>query len=109
MVRAMVENGLTKFGKNPSWNIFYVYTDSPRAKQATAEMKALCDKFAADFRRVSIKYRKEGLDDSASRDAVIKYVNEQLDPVRKALRLRREKEMTNKINTMPMLPKWRSR
>jgi len=78
------------FGKNPSWNIFSVYTELPRAKQATAEMKALCDKFAMDFARVSKKFRSEGLDDSASRDMGMRYVIEKIEPIRKTLRLRRE-------------------
>ena len=81
------------FGKNPAWNIFYVYTEMPRAKQATAEMKALCDRFTMDFARVSKKFLSEGLDDSASRETAIRYVSEKLEPWRKAHRLRAEAGM----------------
>jgi hypothetical protein len=80
-------------GKNPVWNIFYVYAEMPRAKQATVEMKALCDRFAMDFARVSKKFRSEGLDDSASRETAIRYVVEKIEPVRKTLRLRAEAGM----------------
>lgn len=82
------------FGKNPEWDIFHVYSDMPRAKQATAEMKLACDKFASDFKRISIKYRTEGLDDSESRYSAIRYVLESIEPVRKALRLREEARMS---------------
>jgi len=81
------------FGKNPEWNIFYVYTEMPRAKQATVEMKSLCDRFAMDFARVSKKFQSEGLDDSGSRETAIRYIVEKIEPIRKTLRLRAEAGM----------------
>jgi hypothetical protein len=89
----------TQFKKNPAWNIFYVYDEAPRAQQATREMKALCNRFVADFKRTSIKYQKEGLDDSESRDTIIRYVVESMEPVRKTIRLRREHEMMSNTNS----------
>ena len=73
------------------WNIFDVYPDMPRSKQATIEMKALCDRFGSDYTRLANKYSKEGLSDSASRDMTIRYLLEKLEPWRKKWRSDQEK------------------
>ena len=81
----------SNFKKRPAWDIFDVYNEKPRAKQATAEMKSVCDRFLAEHRKVSIKYRNEGLDDSASREMTIRYILEHLEPWLKTRRLREER------------------
>jgi hypothetical protein len=77
------------FRTSPAWDIFDVFVEMPRSKQATDEMKALCDKFVADYTRMANRYTKEGLSDSASREMVIRYVLEKIEPWRK---MRRERE-----------------
>jgi hypothetical protein len=62
------------FKKRESWDIFSVYEGMPRSKQATMEMKIVCDKFLAEHKRVAKKYQKEGIADSASRDEIVKYI-----------------------------------
>lgn len=84
---------VTPFKKRPSWDIFDTYCEMPRARSANVEMKATCDKFISDFKRVSLKYQKEGLADSAARDMIIRYVLEELEPWRKKWRLQKEKEL----------------
>jgi hypothetical protein len=90
MVIKAVPRNYTK----PTWDIFDTFTDMPKAKQANIEMKALCDKFASDYTRLSNKYSKEGLADSASRDMVVRYVLEKLEPWRKKWRAESEKGIT---------------
>jgi hypothetical protein len=79
------------FKKSPAWNIFDIFDEAPRSKQATMEMKALCDKFYADYYKLSGRYAKEGLADSASRDMVLRYISEKFEPWRKLRRERFEK------------------
>lgn len=85
--------------KRPSWDIFDTYFEMPRARAANVEMKATCDKFIADFHRISSKYQQEGLADSASRDMIIRYTMEGMEPVRKQIRLRNEKALLKNIKT----------
>ena len=79
--------------KRPSWDLFDTFFEMPRAKAANIEMKSVCDKFIMDFKRVSLKYQKEGLDDSAAREMVIRYVLEEIEPWRKKWRLQKQKEL----------------
>jgi hypothetical protein len=79
--------------KRPSWDIFDTYFEMPRSRSANIEMKAVCDKFIAEFKKVSLKYQREGLADSAARDMIIRYVLEDLEPWRKKWRLQKEKEL----------------
>jgi hypothetical protein len=70
--------GIIPFGKRPAWNLFSVYQDLPRAKQATAEMKAVADKFLAEHKRVAKKFEKEGIADTASRDEIMQYITKRM-------------------------------
>jgi hypothetical protein len=88
---AVTKKPIYPFEERQSWDIFDVFDGAPRAKQATAEMKALCDKFVMDYNHTAHKYMKEGLADSASREMVIRYILEKLEPWRKTWRNREEK------------------
>lgn len=85
------------FAKSPKWNIFDTYNDSDtykkkiRSEQANIEMKNLCDRFIMDFTKISNKYSNIGLSDSASRDMVLRYLLEKIEPWRKTKRIRAEK------------------
>lgn len=95
----MISGKPRAFMKRPSWDIFSTYSDSPRSQQANIEMKALCDKFVMDFNRVSNKYTKEGLSDSASREMVLRYILEKIEPWRKKRRLMTEQAMMSKFKS----------
>jgi hypothetical protein len=64
----------TPFKKGQKWNIFDAYEDDIHSKQATIEMKRLCDKFIADHSRLARKYQHTGIYDSAARDMIHKYI-----------------------------------
>jgi hypothetical protein len=64
----------TPFTKNPAWNIFHVYDEMPRAKQATKELKSLCDKFLSEHERIAKKYTDEGAADTDVRESILKYI-----------------------------------
>lgn len=81
------------FKKSPAWDIFDLFDEMPQSKQATIEMKALCDKFYADYYKLSGKYSKVGLADSASRDMILRYIIEKFEPWQKKRRLQTEKRL----------------
>ena len=76
--RKTPESKVTPFAKNPPWNIFDGYLGTPRTKQANVEMKKVCDAFLSAHKRVAMKYRNEGMEDSAVRDMVIKYIRKRI-------------------------------
>jgi len=61
-------------------NPFALYEgeELPDTEKATAEIKAVIDKFVPELSSVMSKWEKYGADETASRDAIIYYISENM-------------------------------